>query len=143
MGYGRIKSDLTELPDQARQTTALITCTENAFTKPIDDPVKYPDDYRAPLPCETRTFELTGYKPTGNAGRFQIADFIQENLDNLEIPFDDMLRNLCDAWNYGYKLAEKIYYIKEGRYYLKVIKNKPSKVIRFIVDDFSNLISCQ
>ena len=72
-----------------------------------------------------------------------IADFVQENLDNLEIPFDDMLRNLCDAWNYGYKLAEKIYYIKEGRYYLKTIKNKPSKVIRFNVDDFSNLVSCQ
>ena len=35
------------------------------------------DDYRTPLPCESRTYELTGnYTPTGAAGRFQPADFV-------------------------------------------------------------------
>ena len=73
----------------------------------------------------------------------QIADFVTDNLESLDIPFDDFLRNFCDAWNYGYKLAEKIYYIKDGLFYLKNIKCKPSKVLRFNVDDFSNLTSVQ
>ena len=57
--------------DRDKQTKTLITYTENGVTNPIDDPALYPDDYRASLPCETRTFELTGYPPTGAAGRFQ------------------------------------------------------------------------
>ena len=73
IGYGRRQPDPT-LPLQAdrdTQTKTLITCTESGVTNPIDEPALYPDDCRAALPCETRTFELTGYLPTGAAGRFQ------------------------------------------------------------------------
>ena len=73
IGYGRRRPDPT-LPLQAdrdTQTKTLITCTESGVTNPIDEPALYPDDCRAALPRETRTFELTGYLPTGAAGRFQ------------------------------------------------------------------------
>jgi RHS repeat-associated protein len=66
---------LTELDatDQAKQTTPLGTYTENRVTNAIVTS----DTYRAPLPCEALTFELTGFRPTGAAGRFQASDLVE------------------------------------------------------------------
>ncbi len=61
--------------DQARQTTPLLTYTENRVTNAIQSP----DTYRNPLPCEALTFELTGYTPSGPAGRFQPSDLIESD----------------------------------------------------------------
>jgi len=88
-GYGRRQADpALSTDDQAKQAEVLVTYTENGVTNPIDDPTLYPDDYRASLPCETRTFELTGYASTGVAGRFQSADFVQPTADGLTHIFD-------------------------------------------------------
>jgi hypothetical protein len=59
--------------DQERQTTALITYTENLVTNEIEDT----DLHRNPLPREARAFELTNCNPTGPAGRFRPADFVE------------------------------------------------------------------
>lgn len=59
--------------DQAKQTTPLITYTEHRVTNVIETA----DTYRTPLPCEVVTYELTGYTPTGAAGRFQGSDLIE------------------------------------------------------------------
>jgi RHS repeat-associated protein len=59
--------------DQAKQTTALLTYTENRVTNAIETT----DTYRTPLPCEALTFELTGYTSTGAAGRFQASDLVE------------------------------------------------------------------
>jgi len=59
--------------DRAKQTTSLITYTENRVTNAVESP----DSHRNPLPCETRTFELTGYTATGAGGRFQASDFVE------------------------------------------------------------------
>jgi RHS repeat-associated protein len=59
--------------DQAKQTTPLLTYTENRVTYAIETS----DTYRTPLPCEALTFELTGYTPTGAAGRFQASDLVE------------------------------------------------------------------
>src|SRR5262249_32092789 len=57
------------------------------------------DDHRAPLPAETRTYELTGYGPTG---RFQASDFVQAgptdaqrliNIFDSEIPYEEQPTN--------------------------------------------------
>jgi len=54
------------LPDWARdavhddQTTARVTLTVNGYTNAVDTPT----DYRAPLPCESRTYELVHIVPT-------------------------------------------------------------------------------
>jgi RHS repeat-associated protein len=63
--------------DQAKQTTTLITYTENRVTNAIESP----DTHRNPLPCEVRTWELTGYMPTRSADRFQAADFVEPDPD--------------------------------------------------------------
>jgi hypothetical protein len=76
IGYGRRQPDPALTPvDQDKQTQILITYTENAFTNGIDDPTNDPDNYRTPLPSETRTYELTGFKPATDAKRFSVEEW--------------------------------------------------------------------
>jgi RHS repeat-associated protein len=74
IGYGRRQPDMNlSATDQGKQTHTLVTYTENRVTNAIESV----DNHRTPLPCETRTYELTGYTPTGAAGRYRISDFVQ------------------------------------------------------------------
>lgn len=77
--------------DRAKQITPLITYSEIRFTKDEaakTDAVDRDDIHRIPLPCESVTFELTGYAATGPEigpatdpteviRRYQASDFIQ------------------------------------------------------------------
>lgn len=45
---------------------------ENEYTKPVLDL----DHYRAPMSCETRTYQVTGLKPQGGRSRFKVLGFI-------------------------------------------------------------------
>ncbi|WP_199868646.1 MULTISPECIES: SpvB/TcaC N-terminal domain-containing protein [Streptomyces] len=63
--------------DRARQTTSLVTYTERRVTNAIDTA----GAWRHPATCETRTFELTGYVPTGPHGRFLAADLVEPDPD--------------------------------------------------------------
>jgi len=82
IGYGRRQPDpsLPSEVDRDKQTKTLVTYTENRVTDPID--AGFADDYRTPLPCETRTYELTGYTLTGAAGRFRHGDFVQPDVND-------------------------------------------------------------
>ncbi|MBI4488140.1 MAG: toxin [Deltaproteobacteria bacterium] len=74
IGYGRRPGQSPlQGDDLAKQEQLLITYTENDVTNAVEEP----DDYRAPLPCESRAYELTGYMPTGAAGRYQHTDFVR------------------------------------------------------------------
>jgi RHS repeat-associated protein len=73
VGYGRRNSPLSEIWDQERQTTPLLTYTENDFTNAIDSS----DQYRTPLPCEAISYELTEVSASGPVGRYQAEDFIE------------------------------------------------------------------
>lgn len=66
--------------DQTKQTTALLTYTENRVTNANESA----DTYRTPPPCEVLTFELTGYTATGPASgaanlfrRYHASDFVE------------------------------------------------------------------
>jgi RHS repeat-associated protein len=82
IGYGRRQPD-PDLPTQAdrdRQTRALITYTENSYTNAIDDPETIPDSYHAPLPSETRSYELTGFAPLASgAQRFSYVEWVEND----------------------------------------------------------------
>lgn len=73
IGYGRRVSPLSTQWDRDRQTAPLLTYTENRVTNAIESS----DTHRNPLPCQAVTFELTGYTPTGPAGRYQGSDFVE------------------------------------------------------------------
>jgi RHS repeat-associated protein len=90
IGYGRRRPDMS-LPtdtDRARQTQTLITYTENRVTNAID----LADDYRTPLAAETRTYELTGFRPENNATRFSFDEWTRDGFALLasaaEIPYE-------------------------------------------------------
>jgi len=80
--------------DQAKQTQVLVTYTENRVTHAINDP----DDYRTPLAAETRTYELTGFKPENNAARFSFDEWTRNGFALLasatEIPYEQTADNI-------------------------------------------------
>ena len=86
IGYGRRQPD-PALPTQAdrdKQTQTFITYTENRYTNGIDDPMLHPDNYRTPLPSETRTYELTGFKPRTQAQRFSFDEWVEKDFALLQ-----------------------------------------------------------
>ncbi len=80
--------DQLERRDRDKQIQVLVTYTENSFTKPVDEAGEIGDSYRTPLPCETRTYELTGYTATGPSGRFGFSDFVEPADGGLTLRFD-------------------------------------------------------
>jgi RHS repeat-associated protein len=75
IGYGRRQPDMALSPaDQAKQSQILITYTENGLTNAIDGP----DDHRSPLPCESRTHELTGLSLPAANNRFTFNDVLDK-----------------------------------------------------------------
>ena len=75
IGYGResLDPDLPRQEDQLNQTTTSVIYTENRVTKDVDKM----DAYRTPLPCESVTYELTGYSYKDEVGRFIDSDFVK------------------------------------------------------------------
>src|SRR5690606_32627059 len=94
VGYGRRQLDPDLEPeDQAKQTRMLITYTENRVTNTIDAA----DDHRTPLPCETRTYQLTGVDAPAPAGRLPFAEVLAAStaataIDYEQSPADQVLQ---------------------------------------------------
>jgi RHS repeat-associated protein len=73
VGYGRRQPDLTlSAEDQAKQAEIHTTYTENGVTHAIEAE----DDYRTPLPSESRTYELTGLTPPAGHNRFTLIEML-------------------------------------------------------------------
>jgi hypothetical protein len=85
IGYGRTPGlGPLDGDDKATQERTHITCTENEVTEAIDDALEYPNDYLAPLPCEIRTYEVTGFELAGAARfRFSFEHFADNNFQAL------------------------------------------------------------
>lgn len=77
VAYGRRTPDLS-LPlqeDRDAQARLWVTYSEHSFTNTINDPAAHPHDFRAPLPCETITYEITGIEPGGDTDRFRFSEW--------------------------------------------------------------------
>ena len=85
VGYGRRQPDGTlSIEDQAKQSQILITYSENRFTNQIDEE----DVYRTPLPCEARTYELTGLTLAAEQSRFLFDELLTKASEPPEIPYE-------------------------------------------------------
>jgi RHS repeat-associated protein len=102
VGYGRrgrirvvdAQGNGTEVPnpelgkldarDRPKQTTTLVSYTENIVTNAVEAA----DEYRAPLPCETRTYELTGLAPAAGRERFTPDELLDAGVLAAEIPYE-------------------------------------------------------
>jgi RHS repeat-associated protein len=73
VGYGRRQPDMTlSAEDQAKQAQIFITYTENRVTNAIEAA----DDYRTPLPSESRTYEITGLTLPADPNRYTLAEML-------------------------------------------------------------------
>jgi RHS repeat-associated protein len=85
VGYGRRQPDISlPVADQAKQSQILITYGENNFTNKIDDE----DVYRTPLPCEMRTYELTGLSLAMDEIRFTLDELSTATRSAQVIPYE-------------------------------------------------------
>jgi RHS repeat-associated protein len=74
VAYGRLTDDPELDPEEQEiQGRTLVTFTEDRYTNDLDTSAAY----RAPAAAESCTYQLTGYPPTGSAGRFRPSDFVQ------------------------------------------------------------------
>ncbi len=105
IGYGRRRPDgqLSD-EDQKKQTQRLIIYTENRVTNAIDTA----DDYRTPLPAETRTYELTDLKPENDAERFSFDQWTRNAFSlpatAVEIPYE----HAADHSSHQKRLIEQV-----------------------------------
>jgi hypothetical protein len=106
VGYGRRKKilvldeqgELKEIPnpglnqldshDQEKQIDTLVTYTETRVTNPINDVAAHPDNYRTPLPCESRTYELTGLTLPAGRSRFTLAGMLTAGTGAVPIAYE-------------------------------------------------------
>ncbi len=92
VGYGRRVPDPSlSADDRKRQGGALLTYAENAFTVAIDAA----DAYRTPLVADARSYEVTGYLPSG---RFGFDEWTANNFQKItlavEIPYEQAADNI-------------------------------------------------
>ena len=92
IGYGRQNADpALAVADQAEQAKTHATAGENRFTNFIDTA----DAYRAPLPCETRTLELTAPLVNGPK-RISFDDVRGVAATAVEIPYEATANPLAE-----------------------------------------------
>lgn len=85
IGYSRRQPDPgLNAEDQAKQGNLLITYTENQFTNYIDTAT----DYRIPLPCESRTYEVTSLVLSANQRRFNFAEVLNAGTTAVPIAYE-------------------------------------------------------
>ncbi len=70
--------------DIAKQSTPLITYTESSYTQNQLLASSEQGHHRAPLPAETRTYQLTGFAPEGGAARFSFDEWTRNGFSLLE-----------------------------------------------------------
>jgi RHS repeat-associated protein len=84
IGYGRREPDPDLSPsDVARQARLFITYTESRFTNAVDTA----DDHRTPLPCESRTYELTGSTPSPGR-RFTFEEVLEAGTTAISLDYE-------------------------------------------------------
>lgn len=69
---------------------------------------------------------------------------LKEKLEEYELgkSFDDVLRDMLSAFEYGFSLSEPVYRInEEGKYEIKSIKVRPPHSFKFNLDRFGNILN--
>jgi RHS repeat-associated protein len=85
VAYGRRTPDPNlAAADQAKQADVHIIYTDNRFTNSI----QAPDDYRVPLPSETKTYELTGLALSAGANRFTLDQLATAGATAAELAYE-------------------------------------------------------
>jgi RHS repeat-associated protein len=109
IGYGR-RPGLSPLQgdDKQKQEQSLITYTKNEVSNPIDAAINDSDNCRTPLPSETRTYEVTGFKPANNADRFSFDEWVKNDFALIESATEIAYEEVADLTQKQMRLIEHI-----------------------------------
>src|SRR5206468_1880632 len=104
VGYGRraLDPDLAAA-DQRKQAAVLIIYTENDHTNAVDRL----DAYRTPLPCDVKTYELTGFAPAP-AGRFGFEEWAANAFARLDLMTEIPYEQAADPTQQQKRLIERV-----------------------------------
>lgn len=85
VAYGRRQADpAVAVRDQLKQSELHITYAENRVTNSVETA----DEYRAPLACEARTYEISGLMPGADRGRFTLDELLSAESVAAEIAYE-------------------------------------------------------
>jgi hypothetical protein len=114
------------------------------YTQMLADPVVY-----ASLGVYRLAIIANGYEIVPSLTREEhdydvaakMCDFVKENIDNLETPYDNILEQHLMALAYGSSVNEQVYKVENRKLYLKDIRDKPLQNSIFVIDSFFNTVA--
>jgi phage gp29-like protein len=75
----------------------------------------------------------------------EIKEFVTDSLsrcgeaDSLDATFEDILKDILSAYDYGFSISEPVYKLRNGQYTIKSIKVRAPHSFKFHVDDKGNV----
>jgi hypothetical protein len=70
----------------------------------------------------------------------KMRNFVQENIENLDTPYDNILEQHLNALAFGSSINEMVFFVEKGMLRLKDIRDKPLQNAIFVVDSFYNTV---
>lgn len=65
----------------------------------------------------------------------QVREFLTDSLNELETPFEDVMREVLSAYEYGFSISEPVYKLENGLYRWKSLLVRPPHSFQFDVAD--------
>lgn len=109
----------------------------------MKDPVVYASERVFTLAIIASGWEITPSLPNTEPDydiAVKMADFVRENLENLETSYDTILEQHLNAFEYGCSIAEQIYKVEDGKVLLRDIRDKPLQNAVFVVDSYNKTV---
>lgn len=70
----------------------------------------------------------------------QVRTYLEWNLrEACDEPFEDSLRQIFSAYDYGFSITEPIFALDAGKYKLKSLRTRPPHSFRFDIDDYGDI----
>lgn len=108
----------------------------------IDEMIK-DDQIKAALNFKKHSVLSAGWQvtsPNDAPKDWEVTEFVQSVLKNMVGTFDNDIKEILSAIEYGFSISEKIFdYDKSGKIVLKEIKTKMPHHMEFYQDDYGNL----
>lgn len=107
-------------------------------TYSIYDEMKHDDQIKAVISFKKDLINSSGWQI--KCDNQEIVDFIESNLkEKLETPFEDNIRDILSAFEYGFSMTEVVYRLVDGKYEIRSLKTRPPHTFEFHLDKLGNV----
>lgn len=112
------------------------------YDEMIDD-----DQVKAVINIKKDMVLNTGWVINGESEK--VNEFITEALENInrnsdiELTFDDSLRDILSSYEYGFSLTEPVYELEYGKYIYKYLKTRAPHSFKFYLDEKGKILNIE